>query len=396
LHLNYSSSQNPVPAGDLTVQVVRSVAGVAQLKSDFAHLNLVTSNRLPFALFEWHQAWCRHFLRQERGVEDQPMYYVVRTHGGTCVGIVPLILTRRRIGALKLASAGLLGADPAITEIRLSLVQPGYEAAVAEALHGGLTNSRDWDWIHWMGPPDLFSAALGSLRDLHWQPIAPTYVLDLPTTWEEFRAGLKRNIRQSLRHCYNSLKRDGHEFTVARAESPSAVKEALELLFVLHAMRAGMPGTTPHPNRFAGAGLRQFLQEVCGELAARDIVRVFQLDIGGQVVASRIGFEVGDSLYLYYSGFDPQWSKYSVMTTTVAEAIKYAIARGLKTVNLSPGNDVSKTRWSPREIPQQIANERSGRLKSRLVRYVYVKARSRAGLQGWLLNRLVPGRRHWD
>jgi CelD/BcsL family acetyltransferase involved in cellulose biosynthesis len=395
LNLNYSSSRQPVPAGELTVNVVRSVAGVAELKSDFAHLELSTGNTLPFALFEWHLAWCRHFLRRDRGVEDQPMYHVVRDPEGVCVGIIPLILTRRRIGGLTFASAGLLGADPAITEIRSSLVKPGYEAAVAEALHGSLTNSRDWDWIHWMGPSDRFSAALGSLRGLDWQPIPADYVIDLPATWEEFRAGLKRNIRESLRHCYNSLKRDGHEFTVTQAESLDAVKEALELLFVLHAMRAAMPSTIEHPNHFAGAGLRQFLHEVCGELAARDIVRVFQLTIGGRVVASRIGFEIGDSLYLYYSGFDPEWSKYSVMTTVVAEAIKYAIARGLKTVNLSPGNDLSKTRWGPREVPHQIAYEHSGRLRSRLVRTVYVKARSRAGL-GWLLNRVIPGRRNWD
>ena len=394
--MNYSSPLQPVPAGELTVQVVRSVAGVALLESDFAHLQLVTGNTLPFALFEWHFAWCRHFLRRERAVEDQPMFHVVRNHVGTCVGIVPLILTRRRVGGVNLASAGLLGADPAITEIRSSLVQPGYEAAVAEAMGASLANSRDWDWIHWMGPPDLFSAALGRLRGLDWQPAPPSYVLDLPATWEEFRAGLKRNIRESLRHCYNSLKRDGHAFVMTLASSPDAVRAGLEVLFVLHALRAAMPSSIDHPNRFAGAGLRQFLQEACGALAARDIVRVFQLTIGGRVVASRIGFEIGDSLYLYYSGFDPDWSKYSVMTTTVAEAIKYAIARGLKTVNLSPGNDISKTRWSPREIPQQIANERSGRLRSRLLRYAYVKARSRAGLQGWLLNRLIPGRRHWD
>jgi CelD/BcsL family acetyltransferase involved in cellulose biosynthesis len=396
LRLNYSSPLKGVPASELTVQVIRSLSEVAELESDYADLQSVTGNALPFALFDWHLAWCRHFLRQERGVEDQPMFYVVRHHARGCVGIVPLILTRRRVGGLHLASATLLGADPAITEIRSSLVRPGCEAAVAEALHGSLSNSRDWDWIHWMGPPDLFSAALGSLRGLHWQPIPPSYVLDLPATWEEFRAGLKRNIRESLRHCYNSLKREGHAFTMTQAESPDEVRQALDRLFVLHASRSDMPGTTQHPNRFAGAGLRQFLQEVCGELAARDIVRVFQLTIGGQVVASRIGFEICDSLYLYYSGFDPAWSQYSVMTTTVAEAIKYAIGRGLKTVNLSPGNDVSKTRWGPREVPQQIANERSGRLKSRLVRYAYVKARTRAGLQGWLLNRLIPGRRNWD
>jgi CelD/BcsL family acetyltransferase involved in cellulose biosynthesis len=299
------------------------------------------------------------------------------------------------VAGLNFASAGLLGADPAITEIRSSLVQPGHEAAVAEALHGSLSNAHDWDWIQWLGPPDLFSEALARLRGLQWQAAPSSYVLDLPATWEEFRAGLKRNIRESLRHCYNSLKRDGHTFTLTQVGSPEQVKEALDRLFVLHAMRAGMPDTTLHPNRFAGAGVRQFLHEVCGALAARDLVRMFELTIGGRVVASRIGFEVGDSLYLYYSGFDPEWSKYSVMTTCVAEAIKYAIARGLKTVNLSPGNDISKTRWSPREVPYQVAYEHSGRLKSRLVRNAYVKAGLRAGLLGSLLNRLIPGRRNW-
>jgi CelD/BcsL family acetyltransferase involved in cellulose biosynthesis len=37
-------------------------------------------------------------------------------------------------------------------------------------------------------------------------------------------------------------------------------------------------------------------------------------------------------------------------TTTVAETIKWAIARGLRRVNLSTGTDVSKTRWSPEAV----------------------------------------------
>jgi len=66
------------------------------------------------------------------------------------------------------------------------------------------------------------------------------------------------------------------------------------------------------------------------------MMRVFQLAIAGDVVALRIGFVIGGSLYLYYSGFDPRWSKYSVMTTTVVEAVKYAIGQGLTAINLSP------------------------------------------------------------
>src|SRR6185437_12384817 len=118
-------------------------------------------------------------------------------------------------------------------------------------------------------------------------------------------------------------------------------------------------------------------------------------EVGSQIVAMRIGFVVGDSLYLYYSGFDPQWSRYGVMTTTVAEAIKYAIAQGLKTVNLSPSLDMSKARWSPRQVDYKSAYEHGGRLRSRVAGQAYLRARSGEGLQSWLLQHLIAARRHW-
>jgi CelD/BcsL family acetyltransferase involved in cellulose biosynthesis len=58
---------------------------------------------------------------------------------------------------------------------------------------------------------------------------------------------------------------------------------------------------------------------------------------------------MGGTLYLYFSGYQREFGKYSVMTTLLAEIIKHAFAEGIGTVNLSTGNDVSKTRWAPRE-----------------------------------------------
>jgi CelD/BcsL family acetyltransferase involved in cellulose biosynthesis len=117
--------------------------------------------------------------------------------------------------------------------------------------------------------------------------------------------------------------------------------------------------------------------------------------VGSHVVAMRLAFEVRDSLYLYYSGFDPAWARYSVMTTTVAEAIKYAIAKGLKTVNLSPTRDISKERWGPRQVDYRAAYELNRRLRSRLARSAYMKARSGEGLQSWVLQHLIQARRQW-
>ena len=391
----YTASSARDSAEEVQVEVVTSLAQVMRLQPDYVHLQTVSGDVLPFAQHEWHVTWCREFLGNHDGIVDEPLFHVFRAADGACVGLVPLIRTRRHIGGIAVCSLSLLGADPAITEIRGSLVQPGFEWPVARALSQELNRRRDWNWIHWMGPGDGFSAAVGRLRQLAWEPLQPGCVLDLPPTWEQFRAGLKRNIRESLRHCYNSLKRDGHHFSLQIAADRASVRIALQRLFVLHTLRAHMTDTVAHPDRFATPLLRGFVHEVCEALADRGLVRVFQIEIAGQIVASRIGFLIGDSLYLYYSGFDPAWSRYSVMTTAVAEAIKYAIAHGLKTVNLSPGNDVSKMRWGPREVPHQTAYESAANLRSRVVTHAYLQARSGAGIQGRLLRRLMKGRRMW-
>ena len=63
---------------------------------------------------------------------------------------------------------------------------------------------------------------------LRWGRYQPANVLPLAPTWELFRAGLKRNIKESLRRCYNSLKRDGLAIRLVVADTPDAIHTALE------------------------------------------------------------------------------------------------------------------------------------------------------------------------
>jgi CelD/BcsL family acetyltransferase involved in cellulose biosynthesis len=379
----------------VTIETITTVEGIASLRPCYERLHEVTGNTLPFALHDWHLVWCRHFLNCNPRIRDEPLFFVVRNSAGDCVGIVSLVVSRRRLGPLTIISVNLLGADPAITELRAPLIEPGYEYPAARAVQEQMAKIGGWDWIHWTGISDAFASALAVGSRLQWQPALSDYVLDLPPSWEEFRLRLKRNIRESLRHCYNSLKRDNLEVELQVLETPYDVRRGLDQFLELHVMRAALTTTVPHPNRFASPVARDFLYEICDRLARRGIVRLFQLKIGSQIVAARIGFVVGTGLYLYYSGYDPKWARYSVMTTTVAEAIKYAIAHGLSTVNLSPSKDISKTRWGPRQVDYQSAYEQGGRLRSRLARRAYVKARSERGLVSWLLKSLIPARRNW-
>jgi CelD/BcsL family acetyltransferase involved in cellulose biosynthesis len=379
----------------VTVETVTTVEGIAALRPCYERLHRVTGNTSPFALHEWHLAWCRHFLSCHPRIDDEPLFHVLRDSAGACVAIVPFVISRRRVGPLKFTSLNLLGADPAITELRAPIVDPDYEHLTARAVQHHLATIGDWDWVHWTGISRAFGEALAAGGDLHWQPALSDYVLDMAPTWEEFRRRLKRNIRESLRHCYNSLKRDNHRFEMRVIEDPAEVSRGLDRFLELHVMRANFKSAVTHPNRFASQVCRNFLYEVCERLAERGAVRLFQLNVDSQAVAMRIGFAVGGSLYLYYSGFDPAWSRYSVMTTTTAEAIKYAIAQGLKTVNLSPAKDISKTRWSPRQVDYRSAYEQNRRLGARVARRAYMMARSGEGLQSWVLQQLIPARHNW-
>ena len=229
-----------------------------------------------------------------------------------------------------------------------------------------------------------------------WYAASDDYVLDLPSSWQDFRAGLKRNVRESLRHCYNSLRRDGHAFEFIVARERDEVLPALDRFFELHALRANMARGPKHPNYFSDRSLQEFLRDICNSLAARDAVRVFQLRIGTEIVASRVGFVVGDSAYLYYSGFDPAWARYSVITTTVAEALKYAIAHGLTTVNLSLTGEQSKLRWRPCLVQFHSALVQREALSSRIVCTAYRVAMTRNGAPARLLKSLFWRHRDWN
>ncbi|MFN0064046.1 MAG: GNAT family N-acetyltransferase [Myxococcaceae bacterium] len=360
--------------GGYRIERVTSVEALGALRDAWRRLENEAANRLPFRTYEWASLWWKHFAENHAGVRDTLEVHALWHADGTLAAAAPLMLTERPgKGPLRLRMLHFFGADPNITELRGPLFHPAHAATAVQALWGTLVERTDCDWLDWSGfapgsPEDPFvenPASARVLRDI------PNYVLSLSDTWDTFRTGLKHNIKESLRKCYNSLKRDGHDFVFRALDTPQDIQPALERFFELHALRAQQDGTVLHRDVFQAGASRAFLTEVCNALAERNVTRVFTLSVGDAIVALRIGFVLQDSVYLYYSGYDPAWGKYSIMTTVVAETLKWAIASGLKTANLSTGTDVSKTRWGPTEHLFREARWVQPSLRGRLAHGTY-------------------------
>ena len=333
----------------LKVQRVAGPDALMSLAGECAQLEPQMRPRLPFATHDWLALWWRHYHEDRLFVRDEFYVHTVRGPSGALIALAPLIRTERPAnGPLRCRSVAFFGADKNVTELRGLVCAQEHEGAVTRALLAHFDRVRDeWDWFTWHGVRKNGEAyaLLDENANFEWGKESTDYLLALPNTWEEFRAGRSRNIKESLRKCYNSLKRANYTFNFRVVEEPRELPAALNQFFALHRRRANAPHLVHHEDVFVTPQSRKFLMDLAarGSEAAR--LRVFQLEIAGSVVASRLGFSLGDELYLYFSGYEPDWGGFSVMTTTVAESVKWAIERQYRVINLSPGTDVSKTRW---------------------------------------------------
>jgi CelD/BcsL family acetyltransferase involved in cellulose biosynthesis len=340
----------PVPATAFKVFTLTAVDQLLSMQAEWLDLLKRAKLDLPFIWPEWVIAWWELFRQQRLVIRDNLQVKTVRRDSGELVAIFPMMMTTRpAVGPARVRSIGFLGADNYLTEQQTPIVDPAWQGEVAEALAADLQSDRTWDWVAWEGlqPKSPLTRRLEQLLELRWTSSQPENILHLAQTWEQFRLGLKRHVRDSLRHCYNSLRTEGLTAHLDIAAKPDEIRPALDIFFRLHSAIAQYRKDPTRPDRFAEPIAQRFLIELYSRFADRNRARIFSLRIGGVPVASQLGFLLQDCLYLYYAGYDPAWRKFSVGTTITAEAIKYAITSGIPRLHLSMGADLSKSRWGP-------------------------------------------------
>jgi CelD/BcsL family acetyltransferase involved in cellulose biosynthesis len=351
------------------------------LRAEWDALHDRISPNTPFTSASWNALWWRHHRSNGLRKRDELCLIVVRDARSALIAVAPMMSTRRpSIGPLRMHALRFFGADPNVTELRGLVCEPENEVAAIEAVLKCLKHEYPHaDWIEW-----------GALRQENWEKAAlglprgsrsanretDGYHLELPATWEALRSSRSRNIKESIRRCYNSLKRDGLTPELRVIQAPEETPAALATFFRLHSMRSLATNTITHADVFRKENERAFICEYARVLAQRGQLRIFQLLISGKVTASRIGFQNNDQIYLYYSGYDPSWSKYSVMTTLVIEAIEWSIEQRLAIVHLSTGTDVSKLRWGPVRTRYVALTEVPQNWRARLSFSIYHRAQS--------------------
>lgn len=318
----------------------------------------------PFCAPEWVEHWYQQFTRPE----DRFVFVVRDTDrdGDPVIGVAPFFRGQDAVAGVPVARRlQLVGAGQggSLLELPQILAAPGSErTAVREVVAATLAADTGTHWAEiaitsdqgWFEPQWVQTDRPVGFHRPHLARAC--VVVPLQGSWEKTRSGLKRNVKESLRRSRNRLAKDGRPWSVHQHTS-TLDHAVVDRFLQLHRSRAEQEHTDcRHPDAFAAPQRRAMMHAVLPALGAKGRARILELELADRVVASQLVLHAPGLTYLHSSGFLPEVWDLGPVTYLQGEAIAQAADRGDRWINLSPGPNVAKLRWSERlDVHQDFA-----------------------------------------
>lgn len=284
------------------VKVVRDEAGLRQLEDGWARLLGESQAGSIFASFPWNLAWWHSFSG------GKSLFVLVASdQAGRVCGIAPLML--HRAGALR--KLEFIGTG--LSDTGDFVLDEGCAEPVTQAIFACLRrHRREWDLLD-MDEVPPYSALVEQLSrakppGLHVirLPRTDCPFISLPTTWEAYTRTLQRKPRQHLESFARRVVHEtGASFRLVTEEAD--VPAAVARFYRLHLARWSTKEDVLNPEHNE-PGFMPFLEEACLRSAAHGLLRIAELCVGEEAIASWISFQVNGRWNGYMTGFDPAWS----------------------------------------------------------------------------------------
>jgi CelD/BcsL family acetyltransferase involved in cellulose biosynthesis len=166
--------------------------------------------------------------------------------------------------------------------------------------------------------------------------------LDLPSTWEDYLRTLSPKQRRETGRRFRRLEEEGDiNFRVVENAEP----EVLDIFFRL--MRVSREDKAA----FLTPQMESFFRALAQTMSEARILRFGVLEISAKPVAAVMCFDYNDKVYLYNSGYDPEYGYVSVGLLSKLLSIKDSIERGRNVYDFLKGAEEYKYRLGGKEIP---------------------------------------------
>lgn len=294
----------------------------------------------PFMTWAWHRAWAD---TADAHAVAGAFALVSVADSGRLEAIAPLALRRERFHRVPMRILGWASGDtgaPDHLDVAAATGATGL-AELADAL-------LDMPWTVLIlgnlaqdapNAERLCEALTERGCRVSWQRLWPCNYVTLPSSWDEYLAGLKAAFRQKVRQYERQLRRAGQ--VVLRFHDGEDFDAGWAGLVRLHKARWNGGGI------FATASFTEMLRRFSRYMLETGHLRMLSLEVDGATVAAEILFRYRDTMFGYQSGRDPAWDRANVGTVIRAAAIRNAIEEGCAYFDFLRGAETYKNRWAP-------------------------------------------------
>ncbi|MEW6615444.1 MAG: GNAT family N-acetyltransferase [Thermodesulfobacteriota bacterium] len=305
------------------------------LKNHWGSLIDKSSSNEIFLTWQWQNTWWRHF-----GKDKALRIMAFRQEKGALIGLASFSVESFPGGKRVMRFLG--GTD--VTDYLDIIARAGYEEDVCKNTVDFWRYTEDeWDFI------DLHclkesSIALNVLKqfleenkyytEISVEDVCPR--VSLPPSWGEYLESLDKKDRHELRRKVRRVERVSQSGNGYSIEDSNSVTDDIEQFLLLHRK------SDVQKEGFMDKEMEVFFQDIANILFTENWLKLSFLQIDGTCMASSMCFDYQNKLYLYNSGYDPEYSYLSPGIVLMAHLIREAIESGRSEFDFLRGEEPYK------------------------------------------------------
>jgi CelD/BcsL family acetyltransferase involved in cellulose biosynthesis len=286
-----------------------------------------------FASPEWSRVWWQQF---GSGAE---LYLAAVQQAGRTTGIAPL--------QIKGKAASFIGSVDVCDYLDF-VIAPGSEDAFFGELLDNLKSAGVLRLeLAPLRPEATVRTSLINIAPKYkWQVSCAqedvTVELNLPSSWEEYLKLLSGKQRHELNRKLRRLNEEGDlNHRIAAYANESDMDTFLRLFRDSRQDKAA----------FLTEQMESFFRSIARAMAEQNLLRLNILELNNKAVAATMCFDYKDTVYLYNSGYEPDYGWLSVGVVSKALCIKAAIERHKKRFDFLKGDEAYKYHLGGQEKP---------------------------------------------
>jgi CelD/BcsL family acetyltransferase involved in cellulose biosynthesis len=320
----------------IQVSVVESSAEFAALANEWEALHGSAKLASVFGSFDWQHLWWRTYGPSRR------LKLLVARSAGAIVGLLALHIETVKMLRLPVRLLRFVGTGGDTFPDDLGpVLGVGAEGQAARALADAIMGLDGWDvlLLSDMNPDCPFTAAMEAAARAGRLPVQTGRTdriafAKLPASWDAWLQSLSGDRRYRIRNIRKKLNA-AHPSRFFVWDDPATLDQGIDRLIFLHHKRWK---SINMPHSFATPEYVGFHRAVMAACLARNRLRLYCLEAGGQVVAMYYFYKFRDAVYLMQSGFDPDFSAVKPGQVLLGHIVEHAIGEGHKVLDFLKGD----------------------------------------------------------